>query len=288
MLDLKNLKLNNVEFYTRNDKLYGEINTNELTAAYEIKDVTFEKPAEAVLTDLDGTTLNSEPFWKYVIQLTMSKLIGYPKFSFEPSDEPFIFGYTTVDHLRYCINKYCPDKKIDDALKLYHIVAKEELDKVIKGEGNDFAFKPAEGLKEFLLELKSRKIKIGLVTSGLKYKAVPEIVSVFRQLKMGDPSEFYDSIITGGDRKTFGVYGTVGEMASKPHPFVYSEIAYMGLNVKNPSRVLGVEDSSAGVLSLRFAGFPVIGLNSGNITESGLDGLCYKKVDKLTEILKLL
>ena len=49
--------------------------------------------------------------------------------------------------------------------------------------------------------------------------------------------------------------------------------------------VIGIEDSAAGVMALRFAGFPVFGLNAGNITQSGLDCLCYKKVDKLQEIL---
>lgn len=238
--------------------------------------------------DLDGTTLDSEGFWVYIIQTTMAKLMGNPKFTLEDADEPFVSGYTTVEHLRYCINKYCKDKKIEDANAIYHITASEELEKVMNGAGNANAFRPNEGLKEFLLEVKRRGIKIGLATSGLKYKAIPEIVSVFRQLDMGDPLKFYDSIITGGDRKNAGVYGTVGEIASKPHPFIYSELAHLGLSVKDDSRVLGIEDSSAGVLSLRFAGFPVVGLNTGNISKSGLDGFCYKKVDNLIEILGIL
>ena len=288
MVDLTDLKLNNVEFFRRNGELYGEVKSKELNACYELKDVTFQSPAEGILMDLDGTTLDSEGFWVYIIQTTMAKLMGDPKFTLEDADEPFVSGYTTVEHLRYCINNYCKDKKIEDANAIYHITASEELEKVMKGAGNANAFRPNEGLKEFLLEVKRRGIKIGLATSGLKYKAIPEIVSVFRQLDMGDPLKFYDSIITGGDRKTAGVYGTVGEIASKPHPFIYSELAHLGLSVKNDSRVLGIEDSSAGVLSLRFAGFPVVGLNTGNISKSGLDGFCYKKVDNLMEILEVL
>ena len=288
MVDLTNLKLNNVEFFERNGELYGEVKSKELNACYELKDVTFQRPAEGILMDLDGTTLDSEGFWIYIIQTTIAKLTGDPKFTLEDADEPFVSGYTTVEHLRYCINKYCKDKKIEDANAIYHITASEELEKVMNGAGNANAFRPNDGLKEFLLEVKRRGIKIGLATSGLKYKAIPEIVSVFRQLDMGDPLKFYDSIITGGDRKNAGVYGTVGEIASKPHPFIYSELAHLGLNVKDDSRVLGIEDSSAGVLSLRFAGFPVVGLNTGNISKSGLDGFCYKKVDNLTEILEIL
>ena len=44
------------------------------------------------------------------------------------------------------------------------------------------------GLKEFLLTLKERGIKIALVTSGLHEKAWPEIVAAFRALKPGRPA----------------------------------------------------------------------------------------------------
>ena len=285
---LSNLKLNNVEFYHKAGRLFGEVKSRELNACYEVKDVEFYPKAYAILMDLDGTTLNSEEFWIYIIEKTVQKLLGNRKFTLSVEDTPFVSGYTTVEHLRYCINKYCPDKKIEDANRFYHLIAKEELNKVLDGTGNVNAFKPKDDLKDFLLNLKSEGIKIGLATSGLKYKAIPEIVSVFRQISLGDPLKFYDSIITGGERKNVGEYGTIGEIASKPHPFIYSELAYMGLGVSDRSKVIGIEDSSAGVLSLRFAGFSVIGLNGGNIADSGMDSFCYKKVDTLSEILKII
>ncbi len=78
------------------------------------------------------------------------------------------------------------------------------------------------------------------------------------------------------------------EIAAKPHPWIYAELAYSGLKITDSARVIGVEDSAAGVMSLRFAGFAVIGLESGNIAKSGLDCLCEKKVSRLTEILDLI
>jgi hypothetical protein len=84
--------------------------------------------------------------------------------------------------------------------------------------GRENAFIPTEGLKEFLLELKSRNIKIGLVTSGLYEKAYPEILSAFRTLNMGDPKEFYDCIITAGFPLQKESVGTLGELSPKPHP----------------------------------------------------------------------
>ncbi len=287
---MKNLigkKLGNVVFTETNGNVYGNIENNGVCASYQIKETAFKAPAEAVLMDLDGTTLTSEEFWVYIIEHTMAKLMGNERFSFTDEDIPFVSGFTTVEHLQYAIEKYCPERQreLNTANALYHQTSAEELEKICRGEGNTGAFKPTEGLKEFLLELKARKIKIGLATSGLDYKCIPEIQSVFRQLDLGDPLKFYDAIVTGGRRKDVGHYGTLGEIVSKPHPWIYTELAYMGLKIKNPENVIGIEDSAAGVLSLRFAGFPVIGLEAGNIKKSGLDCLCDRKINDLSEIL---
>ena len=224
----------------------------------------------------------------YIIEKTVKKLLGDERFSLTDEDVPYVSGFTTVDHLNYCIKKYAEGKDVNEAVNIYHKIAEEELAKIMRGEGYTSAFKPADGLKEFLLGLKMKKVKIGLATSGLDYKAIPEITAAFRNIGLGNPLEFYDSIITGGRRKDVGDYGTIGEIAAKPHPWIYAELAYSGLKIANPARVIGVEDSAAGVMSLRFAGFPAIGLESGNITKSGLDCLCEKKVSRLTEILDLI
>lgn len=288
MRELIGKKLNNVEFLEREGGFFGRLNNSGVYVDYAIPPVSVQGPIEVVLMDLDGTTVTSEEFWIYVIERTMQELLENPRFSLEEVDVPHVSGFTTADHLTYCIEKYAPNKDLSKAIEIYHKVAKFELDEILAGGGRSEAFKPAEGLKEFLYTLKSRGIKIGLVTSGLDYKAIPEIVAVFRVLDMGNPLEFYDAIITGGHRKDVKEYGTLGEIVAKPHPWIYTEIAYMGLKIKDPTRVLGIEDSAAGVMALRFAGFPVVGLNSGNITQSGLDCLCYKKVEKLKEILTLL
>lgn len=285
---MKNLigkQLNNVSFFEREGKIYGKLSNFGVTADYEINPVSFNAPAEAVLMDLDGTTLSSEEFWVFVIEQTMKKLLKNERFSLENSDIPFVSGFTTVDHLNYCLKKYAQDKDINEATTLYHKVAEYELNEIMQNRGHIDAFKPADGLKDFLTEIKARKIKIGLATSGLDYKAIPEIVAVFRALNMGDPREYYDAIITGGRRKDIKDYGTLGEVVSKPHPWIYTELAYLGLKITDPSKVIGIEDSAAGVLSLRFSSFAVIGINGGNIHQSGLDCLCYKKANTLSEIL---
>lgn len=283
-------KIGCVEFVERNGEVFGQIDGCGVFCEYKLKPVTLVTPAKAILMDLDGTTVTSEEFWMYIIEKTVKKVLGNNNFELEQADVPFVSGYGIVDHLGYCFRKYADGKQINmnDAVRIYHGIAEAELQLIMQGKGRVDAFKPTEGLKEFLTEVKSRGVKIALVTSGLDYKAIPEITAVFRNLNMGNPLEFYDSIMTGGRRKDVDDYGTLGEIAVKPHPWVYTEVAYMGLKIADPACVFGIEDSAAGVMALRFAGFPVVGLNGGNISQSGADGLCVKKVDKLHEILKLL
>ena len=281
-------RFNNVTFTECDGSIYGRVKGNGVESMYKLSDVRFEPKAEAVLMDLDGTTLDSEPFWVYMIELTMKQLMDKPSFEFENADIPFVSGYTTMEHLRYCIDKYCPDKDINLANKIYHETAAVELNEIMQGRGNANAFVPKEGLLDLLKFFKSENIKIGLVTSGLDYKSIPEIVSVFKRIGLGDPLDYYDAIITGGKRKGCGDYGSIGEIAAKPHPWLYTELAYAGLKIKDPKRTIVLEDSSAGVMAGRFAGFPVIGLNTGNITESGLDCLCQYKVNDLTSVKNII
>jgi beta-phosphoglucomutase len=129
------------------------------------------------------------------------------------------------------------------------------------------------------------------VTSGLHEKAWPEILSAFRTLGLGDPLEFYDAIITAGYPMQKGVgAGTLGELSPKPHPWLYAETARVGLGIpfERRHRVIGIEDSGAGVCSIRLAGFAAIGFGGGNIDQSGTSALCTHHCDTFTEILRVI
>ncbi|MCX7047878.1 MAG: HAD family phosphatase [Candidatus Sumerlaeota bacterium] len=259
-------------------------------AIYPLHPVRIEKPLKAVLMDLDGTSVHSEPFWIWIIEQTTARLLGNPKFTLEESDQPHVSGHSVSEHLKYCIEKYCPGKKVEEARKYYFEITHCEMKAILKGTGRVDAFVPAPGLKDFLLALKGKGIKIGLVTSGLYEKAWPEIWAAFQTLKMGDPRDFYDAIITAGFALRKGEVGTLGELEPKPHPWLYAETARVGLGIDFSERacVVGMEDSGAGVVSIRLAGFACIGIGGGNLRKSGTAGLCSHVCKDLHSALKRL
>ncbi|MCU0509430.1 MAG: HAD family phosphatase [Anaerolineae bacterium] len=257
-------------------------------AYYPLHLAELRRPVRAVLMDLDGTSVRSEPFWIWIIEQTTAALLADPGFRLEDADLPFVSGHSVSEHLRYCIDKYAPAASLEDARALYFRHTHREMQAILEGRGRADAFVPAPGLKEFLLALKTAGIKIALVTSGLHEKAYPEIVAAFRVLGLGDPRAFYDAIITAGFPLRRGEVGTLGELSPKPHPWLYAEAAAVGLGIPFDQResVVGVEDSGAGVCAIRIAGFPTVGLEGGNIRQSGTAALCHHLAPDLPAALK--
>ena len=259
-------------------------------AIYPLHETHFEPKAEAILMDLDGTSVHSESFWMWVIEQTAARLLGQPDFRREAEDGPFISGHSVSEHLQYMIDKYMPEGSLEQARDYYFEIVNHEMAEILKGRGKRDAFTPAPDLREFLLAVKAEGIKIGLVTSGLYEKAMPEIVSAFQQLGMGDPVDFYDCLITAGFALRKGQAGTLGELAPKPHPWLYAETARVGLGIpfERRHKVLGIEDSSAGVVSIKLAGFDCVGISGGNIDQAGIGELCDYRIDGLMEMLEII
>ena len=55
-----------------------------------------------------------------------------------------------------------------------------------------------------------------------------------------------------------------------PHPWLYAETARVGLGIPFEKRhkVIGIEDSSAGVVSIKLADFSCVGISGGNIEQA--------------------
>ncbi len=259
-------------------------------AYYPVHPVRIAKPVRAVLMDLDGTSVRSETFWIWIIERTMAVLLGRPQFRLGHDDVPFVSGHSVSEHLQYCIDKYGPHESVERARAIYYEQVEHEMRAILEGRGHAGVFAPAPGLKDVLLELKARGVKIGLVTSGLYEKAYPEIVAAFREMGLGDPRQFYDAIITAGFPLRAGAVGTLGELSPKPHPWLYAEAARVGLGIPFAERetVVGIEDSAAGVCAIRLAGFAAIGVGGGNIVRGGARALCSHFVDTLSDALAIL
>ena len=183
-------------------------------AYYPLHSVNRKGKIKAVLMDLDGTSVRSEEFWIWIIEKTTASMLDDESFKIEDSDIPFVSGHSVSEHLQYCIDKYCPGESLDKARNFYFEHVNHEMKEIMEGRGRKNSFVPQEGLKEFLLAIKAKGIKIGLVTSGLYEKAMPEILSAFRTLDMGEPTDFYDAIISAGYPLRKGSVGTLGETSS--------------------------------------------------------------------------
>lgn len=259
-------------------------------AYYPVHPVRIDRPVSAVLMDLDGTTVRSEAFWIWMIEQATASLLGNPRFTLEEADGPYVAGYSVSEHLQYCITKYCPGRSVEEARRYYFEHATREMSEILQGRGRADAFEPAPGVREFLLELKGRGVRIAVVTSGLHEKAWPELIAAFRAMGLGDPRAFYDAIITGGFPIRDGEPGTLGELAPKPHPWLYAEACRLGLGIPfdDRHRVIGIEDSGAGVAAVRLAGFATVGLAGGNLAESGTAPLCQRVCGSFGEVMDLI
>ena len=259
-------------------------------AYYPIAPVSLERPVRAVLMDLDGTSVRSEPFWIWIIERAMASLLHRADFSLDDSDLPFVAGHSVSEHLQYCIDKYSPGRSLEEARRFYFEHAHREMREILEGRGRVDAFVPAPGLGEFLRELRARDVRVALVTSGVYEKAWPEILAAFRQLGLGDPAAYYDAIITAGFPLRAGQPGTLGELSPKPHPWLYAEAARIGLALgpRDRPHVLGIEDSGAGVCALRLAGFTPVGMTGGNIVESGTRALCHALCGSFDAVLRVI
>lgn len=259
-------------------------------AYYPVRDVDNSKRIKAVLMDLDGTTVRSEDFWINIIEMCVQSLIKSSDFNFVQADIPFVSGHSVSEHLNYCIKKYCPHESLDTARKFYFEHTRREMQAILKGRGRANAFTPAPGVRDFLLEVKAKGLKLGLVTSGLKEKAYPAILSAFQSMKLGRPEDFYDCIITAGESLQSGDTGTLGELEAKPHPWLYAESVYVGLGIPadDADSVVGIEDSGAGVCSVRLAGCYTAGISGGNIIDSGTLGFCNGYFEDFEQISKLI
>jgi beta-phosphoglucomutase-like phosphatase (HAD superfamily) len=128
-----------------------------------------------------------------------------------------------------------------------------------------------------------------MVTSGLHYKAWPEIEEAFRQMNLGAPLQFLDGFITAGQRVEKGHAGTMGDAIAKPWPNIYYEVARaLGFQPDSAAQFVVVGDSASDVGSARTMGVAVVGVEGGNIDEAGVRQMCFAMAKNLREVGEVL
>ncbi|MFY7944564.1 MAG: hexitol phosphatase HxpB [Crocinitomicaceae bacterium] len=172
---------------------------------------------EAVIFDMDGVLIDSEPLWKIAMEAVFSALGS----KLTKSDFQKTVGLR-IDEVIHFWNVTENWGIIDESRVEENIISKmEEL--IIQ---NPF---PLIGVIETLQFLKKKQIKIGLATSSSKRL----IDAVLTSLNIGNYFDF--------------TWSAENETHGKPHPAVYLSVA-KALNV-NPTKCLVIEDSYNGVIS---------------------------------------
>ena len=181
---------------------------------------------EAVIFDMDGVLIDSEPLWKIAMEEVFNS-VGCPltKKDFQKTvglriDEVIEFWFQEIGW-----NKVSP-KEVEGKII-------QRMIELISEHG-----KPLKGVLETLDFLRSKNIKIGLGTSS--YSVL--IKAVLGTLKIANKFDF--------------VHSAEDEKFGKPHPAVYLTVAEK-LNV-TPRKCLVIEDSLNGIISAKAAQMKVV------------------------------
>lgn len=181
---------------------------------------------EAVIFDMDGVLIDSEPLWKIAMEEVFHS-VGCPltREDFQHTvglriDEVISYWYNHVGW-ENCSEEEVEERIINRMIELIH-------------QNGD----PLPGVINTIGFLKERNIKIGLATSSYSVliKAVLETLSI--------------------EEKFDFVHSAENEKFGKPHPAVYLTVAEH-LNV-SPLKCLVIEDSLNGIISGRAARMKVV------------------------------
>lgn len=214
---------------------------------------------KAVIFDMDGVLIDSEPLHFKVDKMVLDKLkINESEYYLDR-----FVGYTNYEMWKIIKSEHSIEKSIDELIDLQMTTKLKYLE--------ESEYKPIDGIKELLEELKRNKIPIGIASSS------PRIFIEAVINKIGI-AEYFDNWISGEEVEK-----------SKPEPDVFLKAAEL-LGAK-PVECVVIEDSRSGTIAAKRAGMKCIGyknLNSGTQDLSMADTIVnsisdinYEKMTKL-------
>lgn len=215
---------------------------------------------EAILFDLDGTIINSEPLWLKAAMELLNRL----HIKLSPSEsayiEKLIYGATIFDacaQIRHILKLTVP---LEDMIK-------EAQGILIDLYQHDLHFVP--GFLDFYDKVTKNSLKTALVTNS----DIAVLDAVITLLKLD--SFFGKNIFSVSDVSQ-----------GKPDPAVYL-YALQKLNIA-ASHALAIEDSAVGIKAARTAGLLCIGIDNGHNSTHIIDAdYMVKSFGEIALLLKL-
>ncbi|MFP4661585.1 MAG: HAD family hydrolase [Halanaerobiales bacterium] len=217
------------------------------------------KKLEAVIFDMDGVIIDSEP-----IHYQVNKEL-YDELEIEVTDDEYnnFIGVSNLDHWNYLKERYNIAESVEE------LIARQTNQNIEHLQG--FSEEPIIGVMQLLEDLELENIRIGLASSSsLRY-----IKSVLEKFGIDD----YFSVMVSGEDVERG----------KPHPDIFQETARK-LKV-DPENCVVIEDSQNGVRAAKEAQMKCVGFlneNSGNQDLSLADKLVDSMKKVTVDMLKKL
>ena len=185
---------------------------------------------KAVIFDMDGLMIDSEPFWQEA-ELAVLRPLGVP---ITLSDCQKTMGMRIDEVVRYWHRRH----PWDVAAHSVESIAEKIIDRVIELIGEKG--QPQPGLPEAIRFFQAKQVKLALASSS----AQRLIDAVLQKLRLTDTFE----VVCSAQQEPYG----------KPHPGVFITTAGL-LNVPR-ERCLVLEDSPNGVLAAKSAGMKCIAI----------------------------
>jgi HAD superfamily hydrolase (TIGR01509 family) len=204
---------------------------------------------EAVLWDMDGTLVDSEPYW---VASEHRLAVEYGT-TWSEDDALQLIGKSLFDSAEFMRQKF----GITD-LSVVQVIDRLTTE-VVSDLSQRLVWRP--GALELLTDLKKAGIKTALVTMSMRRMAQ----SVIDQI----PFHAFDAVVAG-DEVVMG----------KPHPEPYLKAASM-LGV-DPRRCIALEDSSTGLASAEAAGTLAVGIPNLIPLMPTLNGIVIGSLTELT------
>lgn len=199
----------------------------------------------AVLWDLDGTLIDSEPYWmKSEIELANRHGAEWTE-----EDGKSLVGMALKDSTRLMGERFGVELDTDSVIN-------ELTDSVTAQLRREIPWRP--GAQELLRELRRRGVKTALVTMSLRRMALQVVEAI--------PFDAFDVVVAGDDV----VHG-------KPHAEPYLKAASL-LGV-DPKDCVAFEDSISGILSAEAAGTKAVGIPNVVIIPSNPDRILWETLE---------